>query len=214
VPYPNGYLYLTAHWVNTETTAEAGQFGLKFDTATPASQSLVNAAAGRLSTMWSAATTDIPSERRLIFARLAAVGANGLYVPGTIAYDFIYPGPVPGAGALAAGWPLQVAHVMSLHTAMPRGLAHAGRTYLPPIDEGLLSTGQWTSAQTSSRNNTFAAMLTGLNTDLGGKCTIFSKVGAGSKNQVTSVNSDTRPDVQRRRANQQVGVVGIAAVVT
>lgn len=213
MPYPNGYLYLTAHWVNTETTSETAQFGLKFDTATPASQTLVNAAAGRLSTMWSAGTSDIPAERRLVFARLAAIGPDGLYIPGTIAYDFIYPAPIPGAGALAAGWPLQVAHVVTLHTATPRGRAHAGRCYLPPIDEGLLSTGQWTAAQASSRNNTFAAMLTGLNTDLGGPVTIFSKVGTGTKHAVTSVNSDTRPDVQRRRAAQQVGVVAIAANV-
>lgn len=217
--YPNAYLYLTAHWQVAGTT-EVGQFGLKFDTTTPASAALVAGCASHVSAMWSAATMDIPQEHRLVFLRLASIGTDGKYVPGTLSYDYTYPAVVPGAGALSGStYPLQVAHVMTLRTALPRGQAHVGRCYLPPIDEVLSSNYQWTATQVSNRNNTFAAMISNLNDDLAALCTIFSKgtknaPTVGAKNPVTYVQSDTRPDVQRRRAKQQIGITGVAANIT
>lgn len=214
MPYPNGFLYLTAHWA-VAGTSEIGQFGLKFDSTAPASSSLVGAAAARLSTMWGSATMAIDSNFRLIFARLAAIGPDGLYVPGTPSYDFTYASPVPGSGGIAGPvYPLQVAHVMTLRTNLPRGRAHVGRIYLPAVNAAIQSNYQWQTAQINNRNNTVSAMITGLNTDMPGKCTIFSKVGSGAKQLVTAVNSDTRADVQRRRAKQQTGTVGIAGTVT
>jgi len=214
VAYPNGHLYLTAHWTNVGTN-ETGQFGLRIDSTVPASTSLVTAAAARLSTMWGASTMTIPVYCQLIFARLAAVGTDGNYIPGTPSYDFTYATPVAGSGGLTTlNQPLQVAHVMTLRTALPRGRAHVGRVYLPPCQQTIQTNYQWPIAAINNRNNTFSAMLSGLNTDMPGKVTIFSKIGAGAKQLVTAVNSDTRPDVQRRRAKQLTGTIGIAGVVT
>lgn len=214
MPYISGYQLLTVHWTVTETTAETAQFGLKFAGSAASDQATVDACAAAVSTMWSSAGADIPAERRLAFLRLASVGTDGLYIPGTVAYDHVYAAPVAGGGALAAGWPLQVAHVVSLLTATPRGLAHAGRVYLPPIDETLLSTGQWTTAQANARSAVFATMLTSLNATIPGNASIMSKVGGGAVHPVTNVRCDTRPDVQRRRAAQQIGVLGSLSAVS
>ncbi|HXE47333.1 MAG TPA: hypothetical protein VN663_03125 [Ramlibacter sp.] len=215
--YPNNHLYLTFHWL-AAGTAEQGQFGLRFDNVAPASQALVDGAAAAANTMWGATTTDISQFFRLAYLRLASIAPNGLYVPGTVAYDHTFPGSVPGGGAAAYLFPLQSAHVVTLHTAMPRGQAHAGRVYLPPITENLTSAAVWTPAQCTSRNNTFATMVTALNTAMGGPASVFSKgtkaaPTVGAKNAITNVNSDTRPDVQRRRAAQQVATFGLPANV-
>ncbi len=217
--YPNAHLYLTAHW-DVAGTAEHGQFGLRFDSPTPATQALVDACSAAVQTMWTTVITSISNLHRLAFLRLASIGIDGKYVPGSVAYDHNYAGTIPGGVVPAQPYlfPLQVAHVMTLHTAFARGQAHGGRIYLPPLAENLNPGFLWTAAQAGNRNNTVATMINALNGALPGPCSIFSKgtkaaPAVGAKHVVTSVNCDTRPDVQRRRARQQTSAVGVPAVV-
>ena len=211
--YPNGYLYLTTHFV-VAGTSEVGQFGLKFDSVLPATQTLVDNCATAVSNMWSAATTDIGQFHRLSFLRLAAIGIDGKYVPGTVSFDHTYTSPVPGGGAAIQLFPLQTAMVMTLKTAAPRGQAHHGRCYLPPIQENLGAVFTWTTSQINNRINTFTAMIQALNLVMPGPATIFSKgtkaaPTVGAKHAITQVNADNKPDVQRRRAKQQPATIGI-----
>lgn len=208
--YPNNHLYLTIHWGNSGVPPEIGQCGLRFDTASAASQALVDGCAGAVSTFWSAATSAIEPDYKLQYIRLAQIGTNGKYVPGTVAYDHTYSGTVPGGGAaVLARYPLQVACAASLNTALPRGQAHRGRIYLPWINSNLQSGYVWQLADCNNRANTLSAMLTALNTAIGGPLSVFSKgtkaaPTVGAKNVVTSVKIGNRPDVQRRRANREV----------
>lgn len=205
MPYPNGYLYLTAHWTVSSANIETGQFGLKFDSTAPATQVLVDACKGPISTFWAAATSAIEPDFRLLFVRLAAIGADGLYVPGTVAYDGVFAPLVPGGGAATpARFPLQVASAASLTTAFPRGRAHRGRIYLPPINGPLTSSYVNQSADCANRANTLAARLSDLNDVMPGPLTVFSKVGAGTKHVVTGVAIGNRPDTERRRARSQL----------
>jgi hypothetical protein len=211
--YPNGYLYLTAHFV-VAGTSEVGQFGLKFDSTAAATQALVDGCATAVQNMWAAATVDIGQFHRLSFLRLAAIGTDGKYIPGSVSYDHTYAGTVPGGGVAAALFPLQCAHVMTLRTAMPRGQAHVGRIYLPPIQENLGSAFTWTTTQINNRINTVTQMIANLNAVMPGPATIFSKgtkaaPTVGAKHVITQVNSDNKPDVQRRRARQQPALTGI-----
>lgn len=213
--FPNAHLYLTAHWITAGVTGETGQFGLRFDSTAPATQTLVDACKGAVQTMWTASTSAIYPDYQLQFLRLASIGTNGNYVPGTIAYDGIYTSPPVGGGVTTiTRFPIQVAHVATLLTAMPRGQASHGRVYLPYLDDTIQSNWQWQLATTNSRMNTFSAMLTALNAVMPGPLTIFSKgtkaaPTVGAKNVVTQVQAGTRPDVQRRRAKGQVEVRGI-----
>lgn len=222
--YPNAHLLLTAHWGYSTATTETGQTGLRFDTVTPASQALVDACATAWSAFWTNSTLGgIDPAFRLQFLRLASIGTNGQYVPGTIAYDHLFPGGTPGAAGGSTPlyrYPLQVAAVTTLLTAMPRGQAHAGRIYLPQLVESpLQSSFTWTTANVNSRSNAVASMISALNTALPGKCTIFSKgtksaPGVGAKQLVTGCLTDTKPDTQRRRARQLPSVKGTVWTIT
>lgn len=220
--YPNAHLLLTAHWSVSGVTAESGQCGLRFDSTTPASQALVDACATAWANFWTAATNAIDFAYSLSFLRLASIGTDGKYVPGSIAYDHIFPGGTPGGGSSGAPirqFPLQVASVTSLLTAMPRGQAHQGRIYLPYITINLNSGWVWPSANINNRTNGVAAMISALNTVLPGDCTVFSKgtkaaPTVGAKQLVTGVKTGSRPDVQRRRAKQLVEGYSIVGTVT
>jgi hypothetical protein len=210
VTYPNGYLYLTVHWVVQSSPGETGQIGLKYDSTAAATQALVDAAATPISAFWTNATALIDYDFRLVFARLAAIGTNGLYVPGSIAYDHSF-GNVPGGGSGGNPlyrYPLQVASVSSLLTAALRGQAHRGRCYLPPIDVNMGSDYKVPSASINNRTNSFSAMLTSLNAVMPGPLSVFSKGSkaaptVGAKRVVTGVVTGNKLDVQRRRAKQQ-----------
>jgi len=209
VVYPNRHLYLTLHWSQQGFTTEVGQTGVRFDSATPASQALVDAAAGACSTFWSAAVTAIEDSFYLSYIRLASIDVDGNYVPDSLSYDHIYsPAIFGGGGDANARYPLQVAWAATLNTAVPRGLAHSGRMYLPWPNDTMDTTFRFTTARANNRSNTLAQMLTSLNAVLPGPATIFSRVGTGTKHAVTSVKHGTRPDVQRRRADQLPEVYG------
>lgn len=216
MPYPERHWLLTVHW---NTPGEQAQFGLRFEHADVApTQADVLSAANAVSTFWAAGTSDIPPSHVLTFLRLAQIDTNGKYVAGTIAVDHIYSPQVAGTGSGGNIWPLQVSHVASLLTAMPRGIAHKGRVYLPPFSTGLLGTALWPTATVSSRINTFAAMLSTLDGSQLGQLMVYSKgtvaVPAGGKNAVTGTQADSRPDVQRRRAKSQVGALSVVGTVS
>jgi multidrug transporter EmrE-like cation transporter len=211
VSYPNPYLYLTIHWIVQSQTVEGGQIGLKYDSAAPATQSLVDATATAISAFWVNATALIDYDFRLAYARLASIGTNGLYVPGTVAYDHLFPN-TPGGGSSGSPtyrFPLQVASVSSLLTANVRGQAHRGRVYLPPIAATLGADYKTPPASANNRTNSFSAMLTALNGVMPGPLSVFSKGSkaaptVGAKHVVTGVVTGGRLDVQRRRAKSQV----------
>ena len=211
--YTQRHHYLTFHWLSAGATPERGQFGIRFDDATPTTQALVDLFSAPASTFWAAAGSVISQFHRLEFIRLADIGTDGLYTPGTVAYDHIFAGTVPGGGSAVALFPLQTASVMSLHTAMPRGHAHAGRAYLPAVQSNMTSSWNWALADANTRTVLFAALLTALNVVSAGSASVMSKIGAGTTNHITNVNQDLRPDVQRRRASQQPITLGTAVAV-
>lgn len=222
--YPNAHLLLTAHWGYSSTATEFGQTGLRFDSTSPATQALVDAAATAWSNFWTNSTMGgIDPAFRLQYLRLASIGTDGKYVPGTIAYDHLFPGGTPGAAGGSTPlyrFPLQIACVTSLLTAFARGQAYKGRMYLPQLVESpLQASWTWTTANCNNRSNAVAAMISALNTVMPGDCTIFSKgtkaaPGVGAKHLVTGCLTDTKPDVQRRRAKQLPSVLGAVNTIT
>jgi hypothetical protein len=213
VPYPNAHLYLTWHWTQNGALAEQGQCGFRFDSTAPASQLLVDNCATAVQAFWTAATSGIESAFLLSYIRLASIGTNGLYVPGTVAYDHTFAGVNGGGGAIPGRFPLQISMVSSLRTALPRGRAHAGRVYLPWFNNALQSDFTWQGADGNNRSNTLASRLHDLNLVMPGPLSIFSKVSTGFKNPVTQVVTGRKPDTQRRRARQIPEVYGIPANV-
>ena len=215
--YPNAHNYLTVHWTYG-SVSEYGQFGLRFDGGGPVTQAMVDGAAAAVQTFWSTSTARMPSQYKLAYLRLARIGTDGKYVPGTVSYDHNYAPAVSGGGTEQAIYPLQTATVATLRTGLMRGLAHGGRIYLPPLVDPLDSSYRWTTAAVNNCCNTLAAMLSSLDGSDLGELTIFSKGNAdfptGNKLPVTGVQIDTKPDTQRRRAKQLPGVYGLLSNVS
>jgi hypothetical protein len=213
MPYTAQHNYLTIHWKPSEAANETAQFGLRFVGGPAASQSLVNACAGAVSAFWTNATAAVPIFHVLQYLRLATIGTDGLYIPGSVAYDYVYSPTVPGANSgTNARQPLQVANVGSLTTAFPRGRAHRGRVYLPTIGATFTAGPVWDPSTCTGRANAFAAMLAALNGVGIGTLNVMSKLGAGTSHAVTGVAIGNKADVQRRRARSQAESYYIAAV--
>lgn len=219
--YPNAHLLLTVHWGHGAASVEVGQFGLRYDSTAAATQALVDACAGPVQTMWQNSVNGIPHDYVLTFLRLASIGTDGKYVPGTVAFDHNYSGGIPGGpagGTSVYRYPLQTAQVTRLLTANARGQAHEGRIYMPPIDVPLDSGYHMPIGNCDNRSNATSAMLSALNTAMPGPLTIFSKGSkaaptVGAKHAVTGILTDNRLDVQRRRASQQTLTLGAVFTV-
>jgi hypothetical protein len=217
VAYPSDHLYLTAHWEVQGVAGETGQFGLRILSVSAASQALVDAAASAVSTMWSSAGAGIENSFLLRYLRLARIGGDGLYVPGSISYDHIYTSsPAGGGGTTTARYPMQSALASTLVTAMPRGQAHSGRIYLPWINQALGTDALYPLTQVNSRSVAIATMLTSLASAVGA-VGVFSKgtktSSLGAVHVVTGVKTGRRPDVQRRRAKQMAESYGTTSTV-
>ena len=219
--YPNAHLMLSIHWGYGASTSEKAQTSLRFDSTTPASATLVQNAAAAVSTFWSTATALVDHIYKLEFLRLASIGTDGKYVPGTIAYDWIYSGSVPGGGSGGTDlykFPLQVSAVSSLLTGLARGQAHKGRLYLPYITSNIQTNWNWQSADITTRSTAVAQMITTLNTVMPGPASVFSKgtkaqPTVGAKHAITQVVTGGKPDTQRRRAKQAAEILSAAANV-
>lgn len=224
--YPSNHLYLTVSWEDTREPNEGGQFGIKFDApATSVTQAMVDAAWTPVQTLWQSAGFAVPAPYRLRKLRLALIGTNGQYVPGTFSRDFIHPTGITVSANSANPMPMQVAQVATLLTELPRGQASHGRLYLPPLSTPLDATGRWSTAACDSRATAVALCLTQLNAAIqsppGGLPSIASvfskgtvKNANGLRSFVTGVKIGTRPDVQRRRAKGMAELYGAVKAVS
>lgn len=114
---------------------------------------------------------------------------------------------VTGTGS-AATMPLQTCAVVTLQTPLA-GRKFRGRMYLPAqawaLDSGSnFSVSGLVTPALASLKNFFDAC--NLDSSLGGTVAVVSNAGSASTT-VSQIAMDTRPDVQRRRANNQGGVV-------
>ena len=212
MPFTEQHLYLTLHWVPGEQSTETGQVGFRFSMVGDASQALVDAAAPAVQTFWQSAGALIGTDFSLKFIRLATIGTDGRYPAGKVAYDHTYGTGIIGGNSQVI-WPLQVASVATLTTPTPRGQAHSGRVYLPPIAAALDSSSHWANSATTGRATALATMLSSLNAGIfapGARALVMSKSTKtnpnGLSNIVTGVKVGGRPDVQRRRAKKQLEI--------
>lgn len=221
MPFARSHLYLSIHWRPSAYPSETGQCGIRFDNPTASvSQALVDACKVPVSTLWSTVAARIPNDHALMFVRLARIAADGHYVAGTSSFDGTFGATgVTGSGGIR-GNPLQVACATTLTTDVPHGQASKGRIFLPALNVSPTTAGDdlWTVADVNARSTAVAAMITSLNTVLGGNAAIFSQGSVRSAvpvtRSVTGVVTGRRADVQRRRAKGVPDVKGGPISVT
>lgn len=137
----------------------------------------------------------------------AQIGVSGKYSP--ITQQTVWSVLTPKAGVGAPAFPWNVAQVLSLRTAVPRGRGSNGRVYWPVTAGAVVSTtGRLAGLNTNARVSGFKVFLDALNTaanaySTGMKVVVASNVGGGSYNYVTHVRADDRADSIERRENDQ-----------
>lgn len=95
--------------------------------------------------------------------------------------------------------PAQIAVVISLRTARPRGRASNGRMYIPALPQLEANTGKFSVATALDIATAAAEMLTAIGAALSTQCVVGSAVGTGLLENVTGVRVGRVPDTQRRR---------------
>lgn len=131
----------------------------------------------------------------------------------TAAYVGEYTLPSPRAGSVgSAPHPNQVALVLTLRTGAS-GRRNRGRMYLPASGAPTAANAQMVFGDISTLTTAWATAFTDINASDAGKIIVLSRTG-GTFRQVSSVDSDTRLDVQRRRANRQAPVATSTGAVT
>jgi hypothetical protein len=207
VPFTVAHNYLTVHFQAIGSTEEEGQFGLRFTGAFPAAGAEVTEAATVL-TWWQNTTGGMPSTFALKNIKIARILTTGEYDPTVVPLVYNYPGPPVGGDTTSILFPLQVAFAVRLKTGLLGGLAHQGRVYLPALAAVLSGNRVWPTADVNSALNAFSAMLSSLSGGPLGTLVVMSKgntaIPGGATHNVTAIDADNRPDVQRRRARSQV----------
>lgn len=95
--------------------------------------------------------------------------------------------------------PAQIAVVISLRTARPRGRGSNGRMYIPALPTLEANTGRFSAGDASTIAAAAADFLSGVGDALGTDVVVGSQVGSGLLETVTAVRVGRVPDTQRRR---------------
>nr|CRY96451.1 hypothetical protein [uncultured prokaryote] len=98
-----------------------------------------------------------------------------------------------------ASMPAQIAVVISLRTARPRGRASNGRMYVPALPSLVANTGKFSAADATDIAVAGSTMIGAIGEALDTECVVASAVGTGLLETITGVRVGRVPDTQRRR---------------
>ncbi len=121
----------------------------------------------------------------------------------------------PLVGTAASTYlPNQIAMCVSLLTGAS-GRSYRGRMFLPGQQQSYtLATGFWTAGAMSAIAGVLATKFTDFNAASGSGNVVVVSQKLTSALEVLAVRIDSRPDVQRRRANKTTGITTAVAAVT
>jgi hypothetical protein len=168
-----------------------------------ADQVLCNSYADAISTSWSTKYISRP-DAKLAWVKFNRVGLDGKYrFEYTLRKDFA--APVAGNGTSTDRFPAQISLVATLRTASRRGLANAGRIYLPAPSTMLDSDGRIQAQQRGQVMQGVVHLLDGINAvDASLHIAIASKVRTGATKRVTRVEIGRVLDTMRSRRSSLV----------
>jgi hypothetical protein len=186
-------------------TAERWSIGLRFTGFSPPGtppQARVDACEAPIRTWFTNPSSYIASNHSVDLIKLAPIDVTGLYPAGQSAVIKV-PSPAMIGGGAGGSQPPQCTLVMSLITGVPRGRAHIGRVYPPPLRSAQVANPGLVPADVLSMINTFRTMVNSLNGISGlGVCSVMSKLGSGLSFPVTAIRAGIVIDTQRRRRAQ------------
>ena len=200
------------HFVLSGTLSSGEVFATGFDLQQEASdQADLNAHVATVK-----ALLDASNPTTIALQRLLAPGSSWTsvraysYAAGALAASFVAEGIIALAGAGTTAMPNQVSLVATLKTAVPSRRTR-GRMFLPANGARTDASGQLQSPSATEASFAVANIITAVGSTH--PAVVLSKTG-GLATLITSVNVDTRFDIQRRRADHQaIAGHGTTAIV-
>lgn len=148
----------------------------------------------------------IPAIRSLLLPDNGAVVGMRCYAyptgGPTATYSGEYTAPTPLNGTSSHYLPWQSSIVVTLRTGAS-GRRNRGRMYLPAAGAALGADSQMSNSDITTLVNNWAAAFTDLAGSDAGTPSVVSIAGSAHR-AITTVEMDSRVDIQRRRANKQV----------
>lgn len=147
-----------------------------------------------------------PTTTVVRWAKVAAIGTNGLYLRDPILYE----SPTGQAGPLGTKNPNQICLVASLWTGSTFGKGNYGRMYFPGPGEDVGTDGRWNDTRTDAWAAAIETMLqawAGEVSTVGiaaGQLSIMAQGVTPATNAVNWIRVGRVPDTQRRRRNDLV----------
>lgn len=185
--------------------ADRWSIGLRFPTWTEPSgvtQAQVDACETPIRTWFTSTSSFIAANHSVDLIKLAPIGTDGKYPDGLDAVEKIPTTAINGGGT-GGSWAPQLSLVIGLTTSVPRGRAHIGRVYPPPLRATLIPNPGIDSTTLGSYLGTFKTLLNSLAAISGLSApAVMSKIGAGLSNPVTGLRAGRVIDTQRRRRAQ------------
>lgn len=164
------------------------------------SQAQVDAVSVPILAWWNDLANPIPSLHNLDYCKLATIQPDGKYPPTAPSFEHVFPANTVGKSGSQVTWPSQCSLAVTLLTALPRGRAHIGRFYLPPMNILLSGFGLVPSATQTSLGTQIKTMVDGINAIASvGRVRVMSRLGSGAMQDVTGIGVGQVVDTQRRR---------------
>jgi hypothetical protein len=158
------------------TSSEDWSFGLRVTPSDAPSQTDADLIADLAKTWITTASSGYAALTTLAAVKVAHIGTNGLYVPGSIAYES-FPTSATGSYGSAVVHPPQIALAMTLQSSEPRGPVHQTHVFLPgphfPLETA--SSARITTGQAGNVLANFRTLVNGINSNFAGNVSVMSK---------------------------------------
>lgn len=165
-----------------------------------ASETQMDALAAAATAYFADAAVDVSSEVSMTQIKCAPIGTDGKYPAGRDAVDRFLVPPIVSAKTVVTA--PQIAMCVSLTTDKPRGLAYAGRYYLPAYSaDGVGAAGTISTNDALALAVASSTFVEAVGDALASGVVVMSSVGAGHSEPVTGTRVGIVLDTQRRRRN-------------
>nr|CRY96448.1 hypothetical protein [uncultured prokaryote] len=194
MPFPSAHSLLTFSGP-AYADQEEWSTGCRLRRSTPPTLSELQGAADAFQGLCGTTALGASNAARLVSVKWAPQTTEGRYGDGEAVELLLTPSALGSNGRM----PAQIAVVLSLRTARPRGRGSNGRMYIPALPTLEENTGRFSTADATTIAVAASDALSAIGSALSTDVVVGSQVGSGLLETVTGVRVGRVPDTQRRR---------------
>lgn len=210
MPFKRPHVMLT-FFGKAWTEKETWQFGLRLDQPEPPLDAAMVLIRDAYKTYHAALGTGISYGCRYFGVKVAKIGTDGKYVPGSSAKEYLLAASERGGNSASFMGLPQAALAITLNTSLIRGKGSVGRYFLPAMALSVMEDGLISTTAAEAARATSITFLNAVNAQAPGRLAVFGQTGEGTVQPVTGIRVGRKVDTQRRRARsiKEAYVVGV-----